>query len=317
MDSKEFWTLTGSSYDTAQERYAKERYPQHIYRYRRVCEMIDAAIEARQADARGDTPLRLLDIGCGYGDILRYAHSKGMQATGIDYSASMVELAKQKLEAEQLGDIQVAVGDATDLGAFDSDSFDIVCSIQVFGYLPREKEQTYMGECHRVLRIGGGLITAEVNNIFDIATFNRFTVEFFRDHLLPLTFDKSNGRGDIEKRIAELMTKPDKPIMPPMPEEDRSCVDVMLDVPETLYASHRDQASTKAENPMDYANLMKRYGLRLDDLAFYRFHAVPPLLFESSPELEGLAESLEDKYCRSWQGHFMASSFVARSTKIE
>jgi hypothetical protein len=89
----------------------------------------------------------------------------------------------------------------------------------------------------------------------------------------------------------------------------------MLDGAETKQGSHRDQAGTKAENPLDYANVMRRHDFILNDLAFYRFHVVPPLLFKEHPELEKRATELEDKYCRSWQGHFMASSFVARSSK--
>jgi hypothetical protein len=49
----------------------------------------------------------------------------------------------------------------------------------------------------------------------------------------------------------------------------------------------------------------------VDDILFYRLHAVPPLLFESEPELEKVAIARERELARHWIGHFIASAFVA------
>lgn len=45
------------------------------------------------------TPINLLDVGCGYGELLRYAQQKGLklQYTGIDVASNMISWAKKHL----------------------------------------------------------------------------------------------------------------------------------------------------------------------------------------------------------------------------
>jgi ubiquinone/menaquinone biosynthesis C-methylase UbiE len=314
MSAKEIWEVGGLKYEAGQERYAQERYPQHVFRYRRVYEMLTAAIGELQA-SKPNAPWQLLDIGCGYGDILRWARARGAEAHGIDYSSSMVEAARTALAADGISDVTVNQADARDLSLYPDASMDVVCAIQIFGYMARADEKKYLGECHRVLRPGGALITAEINGIFDVATFNRFTVNFFRDNLLPIGFKDESARAQMTQEIAALVHNPTMPAIAPPVDADKMSIAIMLDGSETRFGSHRDQAGTKPENPLDYKNTVGRHGFSLEDLAFYRFHLVPPLLFRKHPELEQRAQEVEDEHCRSWQAHFMASSFVARSKK--
>jgi ubiquinone/menaquinone biosynthesis C-methylase UbiE len=314
MSAKDLWEVGGLKYEAGQERYARERYPQHVFRYRRVYEMLTAAVEELDR-ARPGGKWQLLDIGCGYGDILRWARARNAEAHGIDYASSMVEAARNALAVDRITDVTVNQADARDLSLFESESMDVVCAIQIFGYMPRSDEKAYLGECNRVLRPGGTLITAEINGIFDIATFNRFTVRFFRDNLLPLGFPDEDEREAVAKEIAALMVSPTLPEIAPAIDGDKMSIAIMLDGADTRLGSHRDQAGTKPENPLDYRNTVGRHGFSLEDLAFYRFHIVPPLLFREHPELEKRAQEMEDRYCREWQAHFMASSFVARSRK--
>lgn len=312
MDADELWELTGHHYDSAEERYAHERYPQHIYRHRRETEMLDLAVDTLRAEGRTD--LAMLDIGCGYGDLVAAAAARGVAARGIDASATMVELARERLTARGADPASVTVGSALELDAPDA-SLDIVAAIQIFGYLDRSLEDRYLGECARVLRPGGFLITAEANALFDIATFNKFTVRFFRDHLLPATF-AGEELDRMTDAVAGLVTNPAQPPAPAPIPDGATYVDALLDGEGTRYSSHREQAGSKAENPLDYPRLLGRFGFTLADLAFYHFHATPPLLFRDAPELERRAEPLEDELTRSWQGYLMASSFVAAARKL-
>jgi hypothetical protein len=60
---------------------------------------------------------------------------------------------------------------------------------------------------------------------------------------------------------------------------------------------------------------MKSHQFDLADLQFYRFHAVPPLLFESDPDLEKVAIEKESELSHHWIGHFIASAFLAALKK--
>src|SRR5215471_13232579 len=65
---------------------------------------------------------RLLDIGCGAGQLIIPAARKGIQVTGLDLAANLVQQARTKAADEGLR-IQIDEGDAEDLpysdGSFD------------------------------------------------------------------------------------------------------------------------------------------------------------------------------------------------------
>lgn len=70
----------------------------------------------------------LLDVGCGSGAILSMLRDKGVQLTGADFSAPLVELARHSLKG-----IDIRTAEAVSL-PFASCQFDIVLSHGVFLY---------------------------------------------------------------------------------------------------------------------------------------------------------------------------------------
>jgi SAM-dependent methyltransferase len=92
---------------------------------------------------------RLLEIGCGGGLLLRDALASGAAATGIDHSAEMVGLAR-----ERAAGAEVVLGHAEDL-PFPDASFTAVAMSIVFMFLP--DPVAVLRGCHRVLAAGGRL----------------------------------------------------------------------------------------------------------------------------------------------------------------
>jgi SAM-dependent methyltransferase len=92
---------------------------------------------------------RLLDVGCGGGLLLRDALASGAAVTGLDHSAEMVALARERAPRAE-----VVLGSAERLpfadGAFTALSMSIV-----FFFLP--DPVTALSECRRVLAPGGRL----------------------------------------------------------------------------------------------------------------------------------------------------------------
>jgi ubiquinone/menaquinone biosynthesis C-methylase UbiE len=70
----------------------------------------------------------LLEVGCGSGAILAMLRDKGAHLTGVDFSASLVEIARQSLDG-----IDIRVAEAGAL-PFASGQFDMVLSHGVFLY---------------------------------------------------------------------------------------------------------------------------------------------------------------------------------------
>ena len=96
----------------------------------------------------GVAGLRLLDVGCGVGQLLRAAELSGALAAGVDPAAELLEIARWGLP-----DAELRVGDATDL-PFDNGLFDVAVST--------DGATCCLPELVRVTRHGGRVVVGDV-----------------------------------------------------------------------------------------------------------------------------------------------------------
>lgn len=99
----------------------------------------------------------ILDLGCGDGSVLRQTAKScpGVSATGIDMNIHTVELGKRINNDAGLQDqIELQVGDVTNLSRFKNGAFDWVYAINVFHFLPVNKRQKFVQEMIRISRYG-------------------------------------------------------------------------------------------------------------------------------------------------------------------
>src|SRR5687767_13871554 len=97
---------------------------------------------------------RLLDVGCGAGQLTIPAAKRGIDVTGLDLAQNLVDQARERARAEGL-DIQIEQGDAEAL-PFEDASFDVVMSLIGSMFAPRP--ELVASEMVRVCRPGGTLI---------------------------------------------------------------------------------------------------------------------------------------------------------------
>ena len=104
---------------------------------------------------------RLLDVGCGSGDLLAAAASReaGAILVGIDPDEDALELASHKI-AGTIHAAELHQGVAEEL-PFDDESFDIVAATRVLVALDPRTRARALKECWRVLRPGGRLLVAD------------------------------------------------------------------------------------------------------------------------------------------------------------
>lgn len=95
---------------------------------------------------------RALDFGCGAGRLTQALGTHFERVDGVDFAASMIELARHKNTSER---VQFHLNEAADLSLFDDDTFDLLLSIIVLQHIPNEFKTTYLAEFVRVLRPGG------------------------------------------------------------------------------------------------------------------------------------------------------------------
>ena len=104
---------------------------------------------------------RLLDAGCGRGEVLRAAARSGAEVAGIDYSEAAVDVARDTL-AEVPG-ADVRRGDVAEL-PWEDGSFDRILCGDVIEHLDPEHGRRALAEFHRVLRPGGRLLVHTAPN---------------------------------------------------------------------------------------------------------------------------------------------------------
>src|SRR5262249_49821183 len=99
---------------------------------------------------------RMLDVGCGTGQLAIIAARKGIRATGLDGAADLVEQARARA-ADQCLDVPVDEGDAESLPYQDA-SFDVVVSLLGAMFAPRPA--LVAAEMVRVCKRGGRIVMA-------------------------------------------------------------------------------------------------------------------------------------------------------------
>ncbi len=107
--------------------------------------------------------MRVLEIGCGTGELTALMAGRGAQVVGIDSSAGMLAEAEQRLEAEiSAGNVRLELLDATQLeDHFQPASFDLIVSTLVFSELFPESQRFVLDACRRLLTPGGCLLIAD------------------------------------------------------------------------------------------------------------------------------------------------------------
>jgi cyclopropane-fatty-acyl-phospholipid synthase len=99
---------------------------------------------------------RLLDVGCGWGGMVRYAARKGVNAIGVTLSAKQAEWAQKAIAEEGLTDLaEVRHGDYRDIG---ETQFDAVSSIGLTEHIGVANYPSYFRFLKSKLRTGGLLL---------------------------------------------------------------------------------------------------------------------------------------------------------------
>lgn len=92
---------------------------------------------------------KVLDAGCGSGVPIAKLLSQRFNVTGVDFSETQIELARQAVPQAQF-----ICQDITEL-TFPDASFDVICSYYAIIHVPREEHQRLLLNFYRVLKPNG------------------------------------------------------------------------------------------------------------------------------------------------------------------
>lgn len=121
--------------------------------------------------------MRVLDVGCGRGEILYHCAMLGARAYGVDYATVALRMAKELMKSD--GEVSDAVGlyqaDAKVL-PFPAASFDRVLMFDLVEHLHPWELEKALAEARRVLRPDGRLIIHTAPNVW----YDRYAYQLVR-----------------------------------------------------------------------------------------------------------------------------------------
>ena len=241
-------------------------------------------------------PGKFLDAGCGTGQLLMHLMELGNDCTGCDFSSGMLKEAKRKLaKVNSKHEVPLICTALDKLSMFADQSFDHIFCLGVFPYIPEELEDKSYRELRRVIKKGGAFVSAHENEIFDTFTFNKYSLRFFERNIFPMIQEAVSGSDveDMKSKLATLFIHSDKPI-----NRDKK-------------NSARDIIYLRPENPLIYDKKIANFGFHHEKTQYYHFHALPPLLRNEEKSLLDISSKMEIRNADSWQGLFMASTFIS------
>ena len=105
---------------------------------------------------------RILDIGCGTGDLMVMLAIQGAFVDGFDINAKMIAVAQERIREENLEDnVSIHQMGVEDMDGFTDSSYDAVVSTLVFSELSDAERHFALKQCARILKPDGLIMIAD------------------------------------------------------------------------------------------------------------------------------------------------------------
>jgi SAM-dependent methyltransferase len=247
---------------------------------------------------------RLVDLGCGGGQLCIHAANLGWSAVGVDQAPAMIEEARANAGNLEIG-WRVAAYDESGLATGELDS---VTALGLIEYLP--DDDGLFAEAARLLRPGGRFAVSCRNRLYNLLSANDYTAQ---EH-----------EGEAERLLDELRdhlarTRPDElhalaESLAASGEELRRAAAADRDVPPKELHDHRRafQRGRRQHTPRDLAPAAARHGFREAELLALHPHPLPPALEPFAPRTYNrLADAWQRALERSPAGLAFSTAFVA------
>jgi len=141
---------------------------------------------------------KILDIGCGWGNISLALQKKGFAVIGLDYSKKSIEICRNTAKKLGLNPSRFICRDAT-RSKLGPESFDVVYCCDFVEHIYPHVYEELLDEIHRILKQKGKLVIYTPNP-------SHF-LERMREHKLLLKKEVSHVDYKTMKRLKESLTK--------------------------------------------------------------------------------------------------------------
>jgi 2-polyprenyl-3-methyl-5-hydroxy-6-metoxy-1,4-benzoquinol methylase len=263
----------------------KEGVARDVFEHLREKMVVRGIEQIRKDDFKKDQT-RLLDVGCGIGNLVIDSLRKGIDARGVDCAEEMVRISKERLASQGYSTDNVQLVDFLTESAVVP--YDLITAIGVIWYYENKNE--FLKQVHSQLVVGGVACVVHRNGLFHLSAFNQGTLDFFRDEILAAL--PISQRQDI---LQELVGQ-----LPSLEEQ------VIKKTSAALAKGY--------DNPLTIAELYNPLGFEVQKIYYtYIHHAPPRLKMETSDEM---LEHLQRTYESDWRGMFLGSQFMVVAKKV-
>lgn len=240
----------------------------------------------------------IFDFGCGSAENVIIQSKMGHKVVGIDPVVEMVDLGQENLRTAKLDENSISVGGLADMDNYKKDSFDIVTSLNVLPYLSLSEEDSFFKKAKRLIKKDGLIIVSQTNEIVDIVTFNRYTVEFWKNRIIPNIAKNSREEKELLSIFASHLKYPN------IPKRNKHKI------------SERDFIRKRRINPISYpAELLKKHNLLVEEMTFTHFYPLPPQFMESSEKYRERIFLFEKEFKTSPLAYIFASIIMIKMRK--
>lgn len=233
-------------------------------------------------------PKKILDAGCGSGMPLIIIKKKGFDISGYDKSSNMVKEAKKNLKKHNLNENLIFCNDFENPKKIKRNYYDCILGLGAF-YYSKNIFKT-LNKQTQILRKNGKIIFSLRNKLFNISTFNNYTKIFFKE-----LFNEDRLIGKEKLLLKKILRNFD------LRNKKKNIDDVGV-----FSTSH---------NPLNIDDeLLKKVGLKKENIYFYHYHYLPPY-FENISKKKFYLNSLKIEDPNDWRGNFLASGFILECKK--
>jgi 2-polyprenyl-3-methyl-5-hydroxy-6-metoxy-1,4-benzoquinol methylase len=252
----------------------------------------------RVIEQRGTTR-SVLDVGCGTGDLVCDIARMGIDATGVDFSWEMVDIARARGDQEKLDRANFHCSSIFDFDVTQR-RYDVVSAMGFIEYISLEELDRFLDLSYEALNSGGSLVLGSRNRLFNLFSLNSFTVEEINTGtaILLLTEATALASGISLAALGELEAAP---LQKPSGEQPRTGINVSL----------RYQFT-----PMQLIRMLTARGFVIKQLYPIHIHGVPPVVKALYPAIHTRISNLLQNYAAEHTSLVpYSSSFVLHAEK--
>lgn len=241
---------------------------------------------------------RVLDVGCGTGDLIHSVAEKGIESVGIDFAPEMIRVAEEKWSGDATAKF---ICDSIFTHDFGDTKFDVISANGFIEYISFNQFHEFLKLSYDKLEANGSLVFGSRNRLFNIFSLNKFTTNEIEQGTVEDLLKESIALVSAEK-IEDVFGV--QPVAMPDPEKAHPNTGVEVNV--------RYQFT-----PVQLMKMLQEHGFETVHISPIHIHGTTPKFKDFYPEAHKNISNLLQGY--AYQNMSLipfASSFMIHAKKI-